>query len=143
MIEPLLSMNRGAYSVCHDVVFRARKCRKSVSHGDDVLDPTDPAHDPLSPQVSGLAAASGAAGRGVASGRAANGTRSISLSGHGAHGVHGAHGLRPDAVRMSAMNSGSTSGSPSYHRSHITGASSSSASGESGLSVEAGQRRRV
>lgn len=92
---------------------RARKCKKSVSHGEDGLDPTDPAHDPLAPPA--------AAGRGVASGRAANGTRS--LSGHG--------GLRADAVRMSAMNSGSTSGSPSYHRSHITGASSSSASGES------------
>lgn len=100
----------------------ARKCRKSVSLGEDALDRADPAHDPLSPINTALSAA---AGRGVASGRAANGARSLTLSGHG----HGGHGLRADAVRMSAMNSGSTSGSPSYHRSHITGASSSSASG--------------
>lgn len=87
------------------------------------MDRTDPAHDPLSPMNPAVSAS---AGRGVASGRAANGARSLTLSGHG----HGAHGLHADAVRMSAMNSGSTSGSLSYHRSHITGASSSSASGK-------------
>lgn len=114
----------------------AKKCKKSVSHGDDGLDPADPAHDPLSPPGPALSAlgcgTAGTGSRGVASGRAANGTRSISLStgGHGlGHGTLGLKGQHLQAVRMSAMNSGSTSGSPSYHRSHITGASSSSASG--------------
>jgi len=88
------------------------------------------AHVPLSPTLFGGANNIGLTAIPVGPTAMKNGHRSAAAhSGHCSSMAKS--GIKPaDTVRMLTLNAGSTSGSGSYNRSHITGASSSSASGK-------------